>query len=299
MRRLLPAATLVTLAACGSSGTGPTPPPPPPPAGSNSITATIDGQAFAASPLTITGGNTSGQVGGIVFGGGTLTQPSRGLSFALGRIHGPGTYKLGVNNGTNAGGGLTMILGSNSWWTGLDGDAGTVTITALGNGRVTGTFAATLVPLAGGTGTVQVTNGQFNVPINPGYVAPAADDRGSQVSGTVGGQAWYGATVVGLGGGTDLVGFSAQAKGYTIVASIGPPVVGTLPVQPGPPARQVTVSHASGSGWATVQGVTGTMTVTSVTPKRIAGTINASLPALQGGGGALALDLTFDVRTAQ
>jgi hypothetical protein len=296
MRRLLALALPLVGVACGSSGTGPTPPPPP--SGSNSITATIDGQAFAASPLTITGGNTSSQVGGIVFGGGTITQPSRGLSFALGRIHGPGTYRLGVNNGTNAGGGITMILGSNSWWTGLDGDAGTLTIASLGNGRVTGTFAATLVPLAGGTGTVQVTNGQFNVPINPGYVAPAGDDRGSQVTGTVGGQTWYGATVVGLGGGTDLVGFSAQAKGYNIVVSIGPPVVGTLPVQPGPPARQVTVSHASGSGWATVAGVTGTMTITSVTPKRIAGSINASLPTLQGGA-SLALDLTFDVRTAQ
>lgn len=298
MRSLSPF-VLLALAACGSSGTGPTPPPPPPGNG-NSITARIDGQNFAADPITITAsGNTSQMPGGIVFSGGTLTQPARSLVISLGRISGPGTYTLGVNNGTNAGGTLTMVLGSNSWWTPLDGDAGTITIAAMGNGRVSGTFTATLAPLAGGTGTVQVTNGQFNVPINPGYAAPAPDDQGSKVTGSVGGQPWNGATVVGLGGGTDLVGFSAQAKGYNLVVSAGPPTVGTLPIQPGVPVRSITVSHASGSGWGTTQAASGSMTITSITPTRIAGSLTASLPRVGGAGAALPVELDFDVRIAQ
>jgi hypothetical protein len=297
MRSYLAPFALLALTACGSSGTGPTPPPPP--SGNNNVlTARIDGQAFAASPLTITaGGNTSQLPGGLVFSGGTLTQPSRGLILSLGRIAGPGTYPLGVNNGTNAGGTLTMTFGVNSWWTPLDGDAGSITITSMANGRVAGHFEATLAPLAGGTGTVEVTQGQFNVPINPGYAAPAADDQGNTAEGSVGGMAWNGATIVGLGGGTDLVGFSAQAHGYLMVVSIGPPSVGTLPLQHTVPVRTITVSGSGGAGWATLPGVSGSITITSVTPKRIVGSLTGSLPGASGGA-SLAVDLDFNVRTA-
>lgn len=298
MRRLSVLLALF-LAACGSSSTGPEGPPQ---GNGNSLTATIDGAAFAASPLTITSAsNTSQLKGTLIFSGSTMTQPSRALLMHLGRIAGPGTYPLGVNTGTNAGGTLSLVEGSVSWWTPLMGDEGTVTITSMTGGRVRGTFTATLKPLAGGTGTIEITNGAFNVPINPGYNAPAADDLGSVVSGTVGGQEYHGATVQGFAdGGTIIIAVSTDE--YLISINMSPAEVGTLPLSGTLPLRSVSVvrSAAFGAGsWGNLPGATGTVSIASISATRIVGSVDVSLPAAGGGGGAISVDLDFNVRTAQ
>lgn len=301
MRRLAALLTLF-LAACGSDTTGPQGPPS---GNTNSITATIDGEAFSASALTIqASANTSQLKGGLIFAGSTITQPSRALLISLGRISGPGTYPLGVNTGTNAGGTLSLVVGSQTWWTPLMGDEGTITITSMDGGRVRGTFTATLQPLAGtsGTGTIEVTNGQFNVPINPGYTAPAADDRGSTISGSIGGQEFHGATVQGFAdGGTVIV--SASTDEYLMTITMAPAEVGTLPLSLNGaiPLRTVSVvrSAAFGTGsWGTLQGASGSITISGLTANRIAGSTTVNLTGT-GGGGSLAVDLDFDIRTTQ
>lgn len=300
MRRLLALAILTTLAACGGGSIGPTPPPPPP-GNSNSLTATIDGQAFAASPLTITAAaNTSQLKGGLIFSGSTITQPSRALLISLARVNGPGTYQLGVNTGTNAGGTLSMVVGTQTWWTPLMGDEGTLTITAMGNGRVQGRFTATLQPLSGGaTGTVQVTNGLFNVPINPGYTAPAADDLGSTIDGAIAGGEFHGATVQGFFQGNTAI-VSASTDQYLMTITMAPAEVGSLPLGGTVPLRTVSVVQAApfgGGSWGTLPGATGTVTITSITANRIVGSVDVNLTGT-GGGGSLAVDLDFNVRTA-
>lgn len=300
MRRLASLLLLALAAACSSGSTGPNPPPE---GNDNVFTATIDGQAWSASPLTITSAsNTSQLPGTLIFSGSTMTQPSRALVMHLGRIPGPGTYPLGVNTGTNAGGTLSFVEGSVSWWTPLMGDEGTVTITSMSGGRVRGTFTATLKPLAGGTGTIEVTNGAFNVPINPGYNAPAADNLGSEISGSIGGQEFHGATVLGFAdAGTVIV--SASTDEYLMTITMAPAEVGTLPLtlNASVPLRTVSVvrSSAFGSGsWGTLQGASGSVTISSLTATRIAGSTTVTLTGT-GGGGTLAVDLDFNVRTAQ
>jgi hypothetical protein len=297
---LLTAFLLLLLAACSSDSTGPEGPPP---GNTNSITATIDGQAFAASPLTIqASANTSQLKGGLIFAGSTITQPSRALLISLGRISGPGTYPLGVNTGTNAGGTLSLVVGSETWWTPLMGDEGTITITSMDGGRVRGTFTATLQPLAGTSseGTIEVTNGAFNVPINPGYTAPAADDRGSLISGTIGGDEFHGATVQGFAqGGTVII--SASTDEYLLTINMSPAEVGTLPLGGTVPLRTVAVAQAAAAGggsWGTLQGSSGTVTISGLTANRIQGSTTVTLTGT-GGGGTIAVDLDFDVRTAQ
>jgi hypothetical protein len=183
------------------------------------------------------------------------------------------------------------------------GNGGTITITSMTGGRVRGTFTATLQPLAGtgGTGTIAVTNGQFNVPINPGYTAPAADDMGSTVSGTLGGAAFHGATVLGFAdGGTIIV--TASTDEFLMTVNMSPAEVGALALSPTFPLRTVSVVRAApfgGGSWGTLPGASGTITVGSITASRISGSVVATLPAAGGGGGSITMNLDFNVRTAQ
>lgn len=300
MRRLAILFALFLAACGGDSGTGPDD------GGgtnTNSFTASLDGTAWTASGLTIAAGaNTSQLPGGLVFTGSTVTQPGKAMIISLGRITGPGTYPLGVNTGTNAGGTLSLVQGSATWWTPLIGNAGTITITSMTGGRVRGTFTATLEPLpgGGGTGVIQVTNGQFNVPINPGYAAPAADNLGSETLGTVGGAEFHGATVLGFGGGTATVIVSASTDDYLLTINMSPAEVGSLALNASFPLRTVGVvrsTPAGGGSWGTLQGATGTITISSITGTRIVGSVQATLTTGGGGGGSLSLDLDFDVRT--
>ncbi len=308
MRRLLVPFALAALAACG--GSSPTDPNGGGGGGGggggngSSLSATIDGTAWAAAAGTVAASaNTSQLPGGLLFTGNTITQPGQALIFTLGRIAGPGTYPLGVNQGTNAGGTLTMTLGSSSWWTPLSGDAGSVTITSMANGRVQGTFTANLVRLAGtgGAATVSITNGKFNVPINPGYAAPAADDQGSVVTASIAGETFKGATIVGIGGGTSLIGITATNDSWTLSLTAGPvDASGTLPIaNVTVPIRKVTViATGAGVGWGGTQADVGTFTITSVTAKRLVGSFSATLAPIGGSGGSKVVTGTFDVRVA-
>lgn len=292
---VLPVLTaLSVLSACGGGD------PAGPDGGSGSFSATIDGQAWVAQPAYINPGGMSQQApghfpayGARLDGGNTLTGITLNLTF----ITGPGTYPLGTA-GAVAGGIASLNVGSAVWQTPLTGDAGTVTISSIGNGRVAGTFAFTAVPSLGGgaTGTKQVTNGQFNVALGSSgglQVAPASQVGTASV--TLGGTPWKAATLTaGNNQGALTIIFGNQ--NHTISLSMGPyNGAGTYPLSYAPFHRimitpgSVATAPCCWGGRSTLVGGqqvlsdVGTITVTSATGGRVRGTFTATLaPGLTG-----------------
>ena len=143
MRKTL-ALLLCSIAACGGSSTpatGPT-------GGTTNgtFTATIDGQAWVSTTNQTASSSSANAVPGSITITGTKVVSATNyttISLALGYLAGPGTYPLGVNQGTNAGGAgiVFAALGSavSTWSTNLLGNAGTVTITSLTSSRIAGT----------------------------------------------------------------------------------------------------------------------------------------------------------------
>jgi hypothetical protein len=57
--------------------------------------------------------------------------------------------------------------GVTGMWGGTAADVGTITITSLTDTRIQGTFSGTLAPVAGAVGTLEVTNGKFDILLDP------------------------------------------------------------------------------------------------------------------------------------
>ncbi len=160
-RRTLVAVATTTLIACGSdNGTGPGP------TGSgNSMSATIDGVAFAPPALAVQGSYTSGvlTIGGSVTSAGTTTL----LSINLTNVTETGSYELSPSF---AGQLATVtrtkgISGVSTWTTALSPGSGSVSITTLSSERAAGTFQFTAQQAPGteATGQVSVTSGSFDI----------------------------------------------------------------------------------------------------------------------------------------
>ncbi len=156
MRRvaLLSAAALLFAAACGgkdsSSITGSNN------SGTGSLSATIDGKAWASPAPSAVYQGTILSVAGLDLG---LTAS---VSFATAGVSGTGTYSLSYGNQL-AGSGI-IVEGGKGWTSGMQGGTGTLTLTTFTANHVVGTFSFTGVASTGGaTGTVQVTNGKFDI----------------------------------------------------------------------------------------------------------------------------------------
>jgi hypothetical protein len=303
MRRLSSLALLLLLAACGGSSAGPDdgggggggggg-------AGTNRLTATIDGQAFVASqvqanPVSTVPGSLAFQ-GTQVVGG-----VARSMAIYLAFIPGPGTYPLGMNIGTSPGGTVTVVSGTSAFTTPLSGAAGTITITTLTSTRVVGTFSYVATATLG-TATSTVTNGVFDVPLSTGYVVPTADLAGSTMTATINGTPQVMATLTGIGGGASTRVLGGMNLDYSISITLGPI---TAP-ESGPltgftvPTRRVTVTRVgTAQSWGGAGNDTGTFTVTSISATRIAGTFSGTLaPNAQATGTLTVANGTFSVRT--
>lgn len=288
---LLMLATLAASAACGGSNpTGPG-------GGSSNMSATIDGQAWASSSQYLQAGLNQSAPGHFpVYGArGTTAADLVGITLNLTSIPGPGTYPLGTA-GNVAGGIANVNVGSSVWATPLSGDAGTVTITSVGNGRIAGTFQFTAEPLTGGTGTKTITNGQFNVAITSSgglqTYDPALLGTGSVV---LGGTPWKAATWTASVNQGGLVVILAN-KDYGISVSVAPfNGAGTYTLA-FTPFHRITLTPGGNSsapccwggrtslvGGQTVLNDQGTITITSVNGKRIQGTFAGTLaPGLVG-----------------
>lgn len=298
MRRLLFAITAFTLTACGGNSTGPNNPGGG--NGSNTLTATIDGQAFAATlvqanPVAATPGSLS-FLGTQVTGG-----VARSLSISLAFITGPGTYPLGTNIGSTPGGIVSYVAGTALYSTPLSGTAGMITIATLTATRVTGTFSFTAATLVAGGVPAVVTNGRFDVPLSTGYVAPTADQAGSVITATINGTPRVIATIVGLGGGTQTRTIGGQDLTYSLTITVSPisaPGGGALTGNT-VPLRRITIQQVGTTqSWGGAGSDAGTLTITSISPTRISGTFSGTLSANSQTSGTLTIaNGVFDVRT--
>jgi hypothetical protein len=147
---------LIAGTACGGGSGNPTAPP-----GSGSggtMTAQVNGSAWTA---TITKRAFTG-------GGGLITvqgqDGSNRIITIVARAAAPGTYSLAIGNGL--GHNALYTVAASSWSTLLQGGTGTFTITTFTTTQVTGTFSFTAISNVSGTAPVQVTNGQFDLPIS-------------------------------------------------------------------------------------------------------------------------------------
>jgi hypothetical protein len=80
----------------------------------------------------------------------------------LSAVAAPGTYSRAFGN--NNGGIATYTKNGQGWGSGVPGGSGSVTLTTLTANHVVGTFSFNAAPSNGGaTGTIQVTNGKFDI----------------------------------------------------------------------------------------------------------------------------------------
>lgn len=278
--------------------------------GVGTFTATVDGSPWISTTNQVAGGGSgSNQVPGLITMTGTQVVSSTDytiITLTLGYIAGVGTYPLGVNQGTTAGGSGSVYAqqGATSlstWATNFPGNAGTVTVTSLTSTRITGTFQFTAPPqaISTTTGTRIVTNGEFDMPLPAGFVAVPADNYGSRISALIGGTPWNGATVTALGtGGVFVFG----AINDTLSISISPGTVmsagSSYPIG-GPGGATMTVTRAgTAKSWGAATGTSvGTLQITTLANGRASGMFSATLVPGPGTTGSLVIAQgAFDVR---
>jgi hypothetical protein len=304
MRTSLTFALALATACGGNSPSGPNP------SGGDSFTASIDGNAWVSSQSQTTGGGSgSNAVPGSITLIGTQFQGGPGsyttLTLSLGYISGPGTYPLGVNHGTTAGGtgAVTSLVGAtfSMWSTNFPGNAGTVNISSVSNGRIVGTFQFTAPPqsFTTTTGTRVVNSGSFNLPL-PATFAPApANNAGSKVTATVGTTNWNGATIVALGT-QNVFGFTATTDTFSITITPASTLQAgnSYPIGGTGGATMMVTRVGTALSWNSVSNTpVGTLTISTLGGFRATGTFFATLLPGSGTTGSLAIaNGTFDVR---
>lgn len=279
---------------CGSNNSTDTGGPP----GDAGLRATIDGQAWVSNFANAT----AGANGIFAISGSSLNASVTGMSLVLYYIDKPGTYPLGV--GGSVKGGLGVLSGGGaSWATPLSGSAGTVSITSVSATRITGTFAYTAPPQTGQSTAIRtVTNGQFDLPVTGPATLAVADNLGSSVVGTVGGNAFTAATIVQVtspSSGTLTMGASNTTYSMNMVMSgYTGPATYTMGTGASRTFSVSTTVNGAPKMWGGTNGTTtGTIVITSATSTRIKGILSLSLlPAIVNPGtGTLALSGTFEL----
>jgi hypothetical protein len=308
LRFLCPLMILALVSSCSSSSpTGPSGPSGPS-SGSGTFTASIDGSSFSSAKAAAfaTGGNVA--PGGVVIEGTQITSTTNTSSvvLTLGFITGTGTYPLGVNEITTAGGiGATesnTSSGIKSWTTDLNGAAGTVTITKLSSTEIAGAFSFTAPRDLGQSGSdTTVTNGKFDVPMTGFVLGTEPVDLFKATS--LDGAAFNGATIGFQGSSSTSFGLSGSneksvngglsSTTITIVSS-GPVTAGTsYPIETlrAGAILSIQVNIGSSAFFGDLPGDTGTVTITSTSGGRMKGTFSANFAA-----GLTIVGGSFDVK---
>lgn len=142
------AAVVFTSACGGDNGTGPTKP------DNGSMTARIDGATWSAISIA----TTSGAGSSLIISGTNIAET---LSIVIPLDQGTGTQTVSLASTVSG----AFTIGSQSWVANpVQGGTGTITLTTVAPGHVTGTFEFALAALQGATpATRQVTSGQFDV----------------------------------------------------------------------------------------------------------------------------------------
>ncbi len=256
--------------------------------GGGPFTAKVDGASFASSAST--------QAPAVRIGTGVYSLSGtsidglniQSIAISLLNINGPGTYPLGAGGGVAGGTGI-YANPTGGWGTALTGDAGTITLTKLTESEIAGTFAFTATTnSAGATGTKVITDGAFDLPLSPGGPVGGVPDRNRNVvlakfgdenfaGGTV-------TTVVTPGPILSIVAGNTRNSLAMSFINVAAPTVLDLAVDTAKFTASVgLLSDGTECCWGTVGGAaTGTVTVTSVTASRMAGTFSFTIPVSSG-----------------
>ncbi len=276
--------------------------------GTGHLTVTVNGVAWTASAQSVaTAAIASGAGVYSILVSQTADADALNLSMTLYNISGPGTYPLGVDSTVFGGIGVVSNLDA-GWATPLSGAAGTITVDTLTSARMTGTFSFTANALSGGaTGTRVVSGGDFDLPIVAVGRTPVPDQAGSAISTTISGIPWNAAAVggsVSTAGSASALTFLGSNLDFSValvIASftgIGSYALGSTPGQ------YMAVSSVAGTPrrWGgTGVSNSGTVSMTSATATRVAGTFSVTLPPdpTTGATGTLTLNGTFTVGLKQ
>jgi len=287
---------LTAVTGCGGDSVGPKG------GGSGALSAQIDGQAWTAdaSRITVTAGSASIPGSLVVTGTKVLSATDyTTISLEVGYIAGAGTYPLGVNLVSTAGGIGQVIQQSASAFetrqTGLSGNGGTLTVNLITNTRIVGTFSFTATPILSATytGSRNVTSGSFDLPLPAGFVLVPANNYGSSVGMKLNGAGWNAATIVGIGS-SGVFGITATTDAYSVSLTSVTAVTGAGSYALGTNVTMSVIETATGHSWGGTTNQTGTVTITSLAGGRVAGTVSGTLT---GTAGSLAITAgAFDVK---
>lgn len=298
-RRLLQsisAALTVAAAAagCGSdSGTTPDP-------ATGPMSASIDGQAWAADENLATALAVPLVPGSFIVQGTHVLSGSDALTLQmlLYNISGPGTYPLGVGPTVYGGSGLVSTAAA-GWGTPLSGAAGTVVITALTPSRIAGTFEYTAEASVGSaTGTRVVTGGQFDLLLGNATdpLPPLPGNAGGFFRADVGGSSFNASTVAASTVSSNLIITSTTEDRNVGIVLQSVTAPGDYALTTSAPSRTMSVIELGSSvQWGAGTGMTGTVSVTSLTGERAIGSFTATLAPVSGTSSTLTLSGTFDV----
>lgn len=285
----LPALFLL-LAACGGGPSGPEAP------AGYYVTARINGVPLHADENTIDASmNTAATPGRLSFQAGSQAAPPGQLSLSLGYVSGPGAYPAGVDVEHIRGSHIAQYAGGVRS-TGWNGAAGMVTILSIDQTSMRGTFSGTL---ATGTipGVVEVTEGQFRVPLNPGFRLAGPTDHPSMLRLSTESHQWLAGLVVALRSDDGTITFEglAGANWYRILLE-DVTVPGEYAIAYSSSPRRVVLlqSEFLDGNWGGHAGDAGTVSITTLTADRIAGTITATLQPNRFGQQPRTFTLEFD-----
>jgi len=290
-------AAVVALGSCGGGDSGG------PNGGGSGFTAKVDGVSWEALPISIAANAIAGLPGALlVLGTDNSTGSSRSITITLQNISGPGTYALGVGSDVIGGIGLYGEAGE-GWITENTGMAGTVILTTLTADRIAGTFEYDADPGNNNNvgGTRRVTQGRFDLPFT-GTLVPVPANVGSEVSATFGGDPYNAWSVNGLlqdhlGGAGFQFSSSTKEHGLSVLLS-GVTAPGTYTINHMSPVRSIgagrnggDADHCCWGGGGSALDV-GTITITSLTPGRVRGTLTATLQPSPGTAATTPLVIT-------
>lgn len=264
--------------------------------GAFGMSAKIDGAAWAPS---FAAGGAHASPGVWNFSGTSTTGGGTTIMVSLYNIRGPGTYPFGVNV-TGVGGIAQVVKGSKGWSTALTGVAGTVTIDTVSNTRLVGTFSFSAVALSGGaTGTVEVTEGSFKLPVttigNPGVLP---DNSGNRLTVSSGDKDYNAGTIAAtFPNDTSMIVASNNTVDGLGIQLAGIHGTGSYTLSPSSPLHVLTYSTFDGANtsiWGGVAGDVGSIVITSITATRIQGTFSVTLQPSTGPAATGPIDLVGD-----
>jgi len=294
VKRIFIAVLLLSLFApgCGDdddpSGPGPA---------TNEMSANVDGQSWQAdqSAITVQGNANSPFLGTLSIAGTELGGTNENITLVLSFVSGPGTYPLGVNILTNAGGTGAYTQAPSTFITTLTGEAGVVTITTRTNTRIAGTFSFEATEISG-PGTVNVTNGKFDITVEGGLPA-LPTGSGSVMSANLDGDFWNASTILSNRQSANQFNLVVTNTEYSMtMTSVVDILAGNIYGIPG--QIQLTINRfGTIDSWQAQAGPNvATVSIIESTEGQLVGSFSGSIPQISGGTTALAIsDGQFNV----